>query len=472
MAGRKSKETPATGAGVYEFVPHPHQDRAIASERRFIACVSGVQGGKTTVGAVWLLREIYKFFEAKNLGDFLIAAPTVKVLQQSTLPKFKEFFNRTGWGVWKEAKGCFELKAMGMSPGGEPYKIYVRSTEEPDLLEGMTVKAAWLDEVGQMKDAVWTNVQGRLAIAQGRCIMTTTPYAPNWFWRDIMRKAGTINGVVQEDPDANPDVDMVTWRSVDNPAFPKAEYDRAKATMSKALFERRYEGKPTMLEGLVYEEINDDCFVKPFAVPQDWVKFAGVDFGHSDPNVILKIAIKPAKAATEKTAAEPAVFYVYEEFYKRGALLHEMAASLQKEPLEFILADPSAAQEIAELSRFHGVKRIQSADNTQDVGIERVRLLIHEGRLRFFRGRCENAIREVLSYHYPAPNEDRKVQDKPVGVNDHAMDALRYAFSRPNVEGLYAARERRVVRQDKRNPFAWGDETETFAGDRFTGYTL
>ena len=44
-------------------------------------------------------------------------------------------------------------------------------------------------------------------------------------------------------------------------------------------------------------------------------------------------------------------------------------------------------------------------------------------------------------YHYPAPNPDKLVQDKPVDRDNHAMDALRYAFSKPVTNGFYQKQE-------------------------------
>jgi hypothetical protein len=76
--------------------------------------------------------------------------------------------------------------------------------------------------------------------------MTSTPYAQNWYYRDIFKQAGWNNGEAQ--PNGNPDIEVITWGSVDNPAFPKEEMARAQAAMSEALYERRYCGKFTKLD--------------------------------------------------------------------------------------------------------------------------------------------------------------------------------------------------------------------------------
>mgnify|MGYP001766375339 CR=1 FL=1 len=457
------------------ITPHPHQLKVLDCPNRFVAAVAGKRGGKSFVGATWLLKEIDALRQAGKVGHFLIAAPTVKILHQATLPTFREQFRRTGWGAgkncgWNESKSQFELDWK--TEGGEPCYIYARSTDEPEHLEGMTILRAWLDEAGQMKEGTWDNVQARLSFDRGRCIITTTPYAPNWFWRDIMARAGTINGEDNPVDNADPSISLFRWTTADNPHFSKEEYERLRTTMSPDKFARDYEGQARAMEGLVYN-LPEEAIIKPFQIPGEWKRFAGVDFGQSDPTVVLCIAEKPEEQANEATGAKhmPTVYYVYREFYKRGALLPESARFLEAEPLDFILYDPSAAQNAAELTRGFGVKRMQPADNRQEIGIERIKSLINDGRIKIFRGRCDNLIREIQAYHYKAPNFDHPQQDKPVGVNDHCMDALRYAFSRENMSSVYRCR---VNRMPRRQGIPWQLRAERQGSeiDRFTGYPV
>jgi PBSX family phage terminase large subunit len=399
--------------------------------------IAGIQSGKTFLGAVWLTDRIQRDYQEGKKGDYLICAPTIKILNQSTLPKFLEVFPKD-WGTYKAQRQCFDL-AWGN-------KIYVRSADEPEHLEGMTLRSAWLDEVGQMVSQVWTNIQGRLSIHQGSCIMTTTPYSMGWFFRDIYKKAASVCG----NPDS--DIEVFTWDSVENPHFPKEEYERARATMLPALFERRYQGKFTQLEGLVYPQFGEEHILEPFPIPGNWTnRFAGVDFGHTAPTAIVCIAENP----------ETHEFVQYRELYRSGLLLKEIADFLLHENYRTILADPSDAQNIDELSRFYGVKGIKPADNR--VGTERISSLLTEKRLKVFSS-CEKTIGEFELYHYPNPDMDKVFKDRPVAKNNHAMDALKYAFSKPQ-SGLYPAvtrttLEKRSKLQNRRLP----------VNDYWTGY--
>ena len=68
------------------FPCHPGQWAILNSEARFLAAIAGTGGGKTRVGALWLMREI----EKKPLGKYLIVVPKLAVLRQSTMPAWRE----------------------------------------------------------------------------------------------------------------------------------------------------------------------------------------------------------------------------------------------------------------------------------------------------------------------------------------------------------------------------------------------
>jgi PBSX family phage terminase large subunit len=418
---------------------HPFQERVMLETKRFIVCVSGIRGGKTTIGALWLLSRIQKDRMEGKSGDYLICAPTAKILQQATLPKFREYFP-ADWGVWREQKSCFELNWF-RDQSQEPCRIFVRSMDDPESIEGMEVLAAWADELGKMKSSSWTMITGRLSVTQGPCIITTTPYASGWFYRDVFKKA------LENDKNYA----AITWSSIDNPVFPKEEFERARRELPKALFERRYLGKFTRLEGLVYPEFDEDLHtVEPFPIPEDWFQFGGMDFGFNNPNAILPIAEDPVKH----------IYYVYAEFYQNETLLQTLADYLKSKPLAYVLADTQSAQLIAELQNYYGCRNIKEADKAIEVGIQRIRTLLQEERLKFFRGKTDKTVEEILQYHYPQNTDDKATTDKPVPTKNHAMDALRYAFSRP-LQGLYFKRpkrkfdlgQRRALRQQDADPY-------------------
>lgn len=404
------------------FVLHKGQEAVIDSTARFIACVCGIQSGKTTVGSMWLCREIWDNHEKGIHGDYLISAPTAKILEQSTLPKHRGIMP-ADWATWHEGKQFFELPWPN-SETGQPSRIYVRSLDNPEHIEGTTLLAAWIDEAALAESAAFINIQGRLSRYKGRCILTSTPYSSKWIRRMVFEPARAND----------PDYAFFSWDSNANPAFPKDEYERARKSLPEDVFKRRYQGQFVTAEGLVYKDFLEERDVVPaFDIPSSWTRFGGLDFGHDKPTACICIA--------EDT--EKGIFYVYRELYKRESLLKDIANFLNIENLSWVLADPQGAQNIAELNRFYGRPEVKPADNKVDIGIERIQTLLREGRLKFMRGRCPMTVEELENYHYPAKNDDKADgAEKPVKKNDHACDALKYAFSR-QLAGLYPARSSR-----------------------------
>lgn len=377
---------------------HAHQDQAIFAENRFVAIISGIQGGKTFAGSVWSRIQFDKF----ENDDGLICAPTYKILQQSTLPKFFAL-NKDLKRYYKKGDSVIEVPGRG--------KIYIRSTEDPNSLEGMTLRWCWADEAGQMKVDAWINIQGRLSILQGNCMLTTTPYFFNWLATDFY----------EQYKKGNKDYLVVQFQSIDNPYFPKAEFERARATMNPRVFQRRYMGLLTKLEGLVYDEFSyaSDTFDPADAPKLFNANIGGIDWGFVAPAVILPIR------EFDNT------FYILDEFYEPGHInteLKEKAAGFRDiYKVQKFYADSAEPDRIEEFNR---TPRVYTVPAFKDIpiGIDKVQSLIREHRLKISR-KCIHLLDEIEKYHYPPGQEGKETKELPVGVDDHAMDAMRYALA-------------------------------------------
>lgn len=437
-----------------QFTPHPYQQLVLDAPERFINAIAGKQSGKTMVGPVWLCKEIYTNFTQGKRGDYLITAPTNKILEQAALPKFKDVMP-SDWGEWKEQKHCFELI------WGD--RIYVRSADEPKHIESMTLRAYWGDEAGQFKVDVHRNLQARVAILQGRGLYTTTPYTAHWLKRDVIKKAGRINSRIV--PGGDPTMVVINWTSADNPYFSKEEYERLRAILPPAIFARDYEGQFTQLTGLVYPDFDDDTnVVEPFEIPAEWKKFGGLDFGAEDPMACLAIS--------EDKSFTPSVFYLHKEFYRSHASLNQVASFITNESLGRVEADPQSKQLIFELNTQFGLGCVQKANNDIDSGILRITELLKsragdgKPRLRVF-STCVNTIDEFFAYAYPAPDDEKARKDKPIDKFNHAMDALRYAFAK-GYTPVYDEGQKKIL--PKKNYVRGLVQNARREADPYTGY--
>lgn len=387
-----------------EIYLHAKQEKAIYSPKRVIIMCAGIQGGKTTSGSVWMRRRVSMKTDSDT--NFLITAPTVKIFNQSTEPAFLKMFS--GLGKYNKSEHVFEMNRKR--------RIFLRSLHEPDAIEGMTnVEGIWADELGKCNLKAWTNIEGRSAFRMCPIFGTTTPYALNWLWKDVYKPwaAGKRD-----------DVEFVQFPSIDNPHFPKKEYERQKALLDPRVFAMKYMGQFERMAGLVYPDLDDaKNFEQPFAPnPRDYFICAGVDFGFTNPFAVA------VRALHRKQPRD----YQVGEIYKTGLLLDDITALLRKMQtqlgVEIFYADSEDPRTIADLSA-RGINIIGTKKGPGSLanGIAAHGELIRTREYKIFTGKCSHTEDEYATYHYPEDKGDEKnLDENPVKANDHLMNANMY----------------------------------------------
>ena len=394
------------------FTPHEYQIKVLQAKTRVILASAGVQAGKTLVGAAWLL----KLIQENNFeGTYLIAAPTYKILSQSTLPKFFELAGgQTAIGKYRKADQEIDLT------GGKG-KIYIRSCEEPDHLEGMTISGgAWLDEGGQVKQLVWINILGRTAIARAPILITTSPYILNWVYKEIVKR----------EMEGGKNITVVQWKSIDNPHFSKEEYEERRNTMSEAEFARRYMGEWRQASGLVFPDFSlTEHVIHPIPVDPKWKIYCGVDFGfHPNPTVFLWVAI-----------SETGDYYVIDSFSDTRKTTTEIVEIVRFKPYFYqtkaFHCDPQGVENINELI-YCGIHNAYGRKQLRKIGLEKMIGLIRTKKLHIFTG-CKELIDEMERYHLKESNREGVADETPVKADDHFIDALRYVIDNTLLQEAY-----------------------------------
>ncbi len=238
---------------------HPGQKRAWDSKARFPVMLAGTQGGKTVFLAEWLRREITN----QGPGDYIAATATYPLLNLKLLPECQEVFR--GYGDYKEAAKVFLFR------DGQT-RIIFASADNPESIESATAKAAICDEIGQkqFRREAWDAILRRLSLSQGRACLGTTLYTYGWFKSEVYDRAMA----------GDKDYEVIQFDSVENPAFPRAEFERARSTMPIWKFDMFYRGRFAKPVGMVYDSFNEvHCKVKRFPIPSNWLVYVGHDFG-------------------------------------------------------------------------------------------------------------------------------------------------------------------------------------------------
>lgn len=379
---------------------HQAQAETWKAQQRFVFFIAGTQSGKTSFGPWWLVREM----ERRGPGDYLAVTATYDLFKLKMLPEMQlvlcELLDLGA--VYMASDRMFLLR------GG--YRVILRSADSPGGLESATAQAAWLDECGQDRfdlDA-WEAVQRRLSLSQGRVLGTTTPYNLGWLRSEVVDRYAA----------GDRDYRVVRAASIVNPAFPRAEYERAKRVMPDWKFKMFWMGEFSEPAGLVYGDLTEDLVCEPFDLPGEWPRFVGVDFGG-------------ANTATVWAAEDVAngVAYVYRETLEGSLSTPDHAAVFWRRAAGETVAAvaggaPGETQQRADWQAA-GVPVRQPLVGDVEAGIDRVVLLLRSKRLRFFRS-CRGLLDEAARYRRKVGESGEVLELIENKAGYHRLDALRY----------------------------------------------
>ncbi len=413
--------------GVLHLYRHPGQTRAALSKKRFVVVFAGTQGGKTCWGPHWLLDEII----SRGAGDYLVVTASFPLLDLKLLPEFREVFEYLlGLGTFRETKRVFVVSKEGEVKlfGGEQdtqTRIIFGSATNPESIESATAKAAWLDEAGQkqFRRESWEAIQRRLSIHTGRVLFTTTLYNLGWLKNEIYDRwqAG------------NKDIDVIQFKSTENPAFPQEEYDRAKTVLPLWKFKMFYEGEYDKPAGLIYDAFNEEtCKVRRFKLPEEWPRYVGMDFGTNN-MAALWYAQDPATHT----------FYLYREYLMGGMSSGEHAKKLIRlsQGENIVKCCGGSHQEQLSREAFTGAgwkvsePRLgrTNPQNSVEIGIDRVYELHRLDRIVVFDD-LPGYYDEKLSYSRELDDDYNPTEKIDNKAKYHFMDCERYILSEAKPE--------------------------------------
>lgn len=384
-----------------EIKLHKYQKMAIFSKKRIVAIVAGLQSGKSMAGATWMRIQM-STHKDKN-DSFIVAFPTYKICNSSTLPWFMRLSSTLG--EYNKGENVF---ALHHGP-----KVYFRSMDNDWSCEGITqCRAIWIDEGGLISTQAFINLMGRAAPMESPIFISTTPYKLNNFlFRDLYEpfRAGKRN-----------DVDIIQFRSIDNPYFPKTEYDRQRELLDPRMFNMRFNGLFERMAGLVYQDFDYGNYYDPFIVDRSRHHIiAGIDFGYTDPFCIVVRALSMDGKDDFQVA----------EYYKPGHTPDECLAVTKQYMQRFgvtkFIGDSANPDMIAFFQKA-GIPITGCSNKSIEYGISLHQQLIRTKVYKVFRGFNPNTEREYESYQYKDFDADKPQESKPLDINNHLMDANRY----------------------------------------------
>lgn len=388
---------------------HKGQKQVMQSDKRFIFALAGTQSGKTILGPLWLYREMKEM----GSGDYMAVSPSFPLQKKKLLPEYQDFFIHD-LGIGKYYKSD---QIMTVTDGDIECKIFFGSADRPESLESCTAKAAHLDEVGQKTFRLdsWLAVLRRLSINQGRVYAGTTLYNLGWLKHEIY------------DPwlSGNSDITVIQFSSIMNPAFPKAEYERARNTLPLWKFRMFYQGQYDRPAGMIYDCFEDEQIIEPFDIPKSWDRFTGHDFGGTNMAALW--------IAEEIINEEVSNFYIYRDYLEGGEATEGHAKNFKQKSLrENIVKRVGGAPSEDQYRRdftVAGWPIVRPPISDVEAGISRVYGLHKKNRIYVFNT-CRRYIEEKTSYSRVLDSQTQEPTEKIEDKNKyHLMDGERYVIS-------------------------------------------
>lgn len=300
--------------------------------------------------------------------------------------------------------------------GEKVYCIGADNVRQVAKIRGSEIAYCAIDEATDINPEVFEMLKSRLSLPWSCCDITTNPSSPgHWFKKFI---DSSKDGV---------DIYCQNYTIYDNPFLP---HDYVKALEAEyfgtVYFDRYILGKWTLAEGLVYPNYEKAVVEASSLVSVEfydqWV--LSVDYGTQNATAALlfgrrgnswvlfrEYRYSGRDTGRQKTDAE------YVEDMLR--LVHDIPCP-EGDAIEVII-DPSAASFI-EAMRRTGRFKVRKADNDVLNGIRCTAVAMSNGKL-YISNSCEGTIKELQGYVWDTNRDD---VERPVKVEDHCMDAMRY----------------------------------------------
>jgi PBSX family phage terminase large subunit len=402
------------------YEPLPWHFEALRDKSPILLLTGSAGGGKSRCAGEKVHAFMLKYPGATGLA--------LRKARQWTTKSIIPFMEKTVIGrdrsvVKKKTDGYFQYANGSMLYWGgmkdEEQRESLRSIGQDGALDFV-----WVEEGNAFSEADFEELMARMrgkAAPWRQILITTNPGPPShWIYKRLI-KGGQAK--------------VITSSYKDNPYNP-ADYADTLNRLTGARRERLLEGRWTQAEGMVYADYDANIHLKDsFEVPKEWRRFRSIDFGYTNPFVCQWWAID-----------QDGRMYLYREIYMTQRLVEDHARQINElskgESYEATVADHDA-EDRATLAKY-GIHTI-AAEKDIASGIQSMQARIRvagDDKPRFYIMRDalvevdENLVTakkptctadEIDGYVWQPMNEGKSNKEVPIKVDDHGMDAARYA---------------------------------------------
>lgn len=369
-----------------------------------IICDGAVRSGKTVCMADgFLLWSMANF----NGQSFAICGKTIESLRRNVILNLRDWVG----GILDIQEKRAENKLVVSDKHGRSNTYFLfggRDESSYTLIQGMTLAGVLLDEVALMPRSFVEQALARCSVEGSKFWFNCNPEGlEHWFYKEWIQKCKERN------------VLHLHFTMADNLALAPDIRERYERMYSGVFYRRYILGEWCLAEGLVYEFDKDKHTTKQ--IPATGLFYISVDYGTLNPFSAGLWCVHEGKAVRIReyyySGRTSQSMKTDEEYYQE---LEALAGDL---PIRYVVVDPSAASFIETIRR-HGRFSVRKARNEVLPGIRLTATLLKAGRILIHED-CKDAIREFGLYCW----DDKGEVDKPLKINDHAMDDIRYFCS-------------------------------------------
>lgn len=384
------------------------------AKHRFNFKVGAVRSGKSYGDIAHVI--LYRI--RKNSGKAglnVILGVSKATIERNVLQPMREIYGA-------QIVGNINNRNIAIIAGEEVHCLGAEKVSQVAKIQGASIKYCYGDEIAKWSKEVFELIPSRLdkeySCMDGAC----NPEHPlHWLKEFIDRD--DIDSYIQH------------YTIFDNPFLPKSFVDSlCKEYEGTVYYQRFILGEWALAEGLVYPSFREAIITDLSAYEGDPDEYAlSIDYGTQNAFAAL---------LWEKHGA---TWVAVDEYYHSGRdtgiqktdeeyvddldiFLKSIIEKRQKDSQENrtyfkkikTIVDPSAASFITALDRrkFYSVIK---ADNDVLDGIQETHTCMKRGYIKILRS-CKSLIAELNGYVW----DDRSEDDRPIKVNDHACDSMRY----------------------------------------------
>lgn len=367
--------------------------------------VGGVRSGKTVSSSLRWCQYVGE--EAPLNGILIMAGKTLSTIVENVLEPLAGYIGYDNVVYQRKSPEAYILGRRVLLFGASD----VRSETK---LRGLTSSGAYLDEVTLLEEEFVMMLLSRLSVEGAKLFGTTNADSPHhWLKRNILDNPKISQSVFNFVPEDNPSL---------SPEFIESLRNEWTGVWRK----RFIEGLWTAAAGSIYSEFGESSIIDECPVASDYV--VGADYGITNPCAFVLLGIN--------RGTSPSIWVEREYYY------NSQETGRQKTDDEYvtdfrswiggtrpsgIYIDPSASSLKLSLQRAGYSQIYNPVEKSVVEGIQTVSGLLSNSQFKIHRS-CTNLIKEMYSYSWDQ-SAQRKGEDRPKKINDHLVDAVRYAVS-------------------------------------------